>query len=286
MNRPLVTLAMPVRNCEKTIAVAVRSILNQTLPDWELLVLDDGSTDSTISEVLRFKDCRIKVFHDNQSKGLPVRLNEAIRITLGEYYARMDGDDVCYPKRLEMQVDYMRSHAEVDLLGGGLCVFGKEGRAVGKRISPANHDEICRRPYAGFPMAHPAFLGKRSWFQRWGFGTGGGACDQDLLLRSYTQSRFANLKEILLGYREEGIVFRKCFSYRMGFCSSLVARYEGMDVLRVALGWALNATKLSVEAFAITSGLEYKILEHRARPITEAEGVEWNRVWQICNQSQ
>ena len=97
MTKLLVTVAMPVRNCEKTIAAAVRSVLNQTFQDWEMLVVDDGSSDGTVAEVRRFEDKRIMLHLDGQSKGLPARLNEAIGVASGEYFARMDGDDVCYP---------------------------------------------------------------------------------------------------------------------------------------------------------------------------------------------
>jgi len=74
ISMPLVTIAMSVCNCETTVAAAVRSILNQTFQDWELLLFDDGSTDGTLAAVSRFQDGRIKVLHDNHSKGLPARL--------------------------------------------------------------------------------------------------------------------------------------------------------------------------------------------------------------------
>ena len=237
MSKPLISIAMPVRNCEQTVAAAVRSILNQTFTDWELLVIDDGSTDGTLAEVGRFQDGRIKVLHDNHSKGLPARLNESIGLADGEFYARMDGDDVCYPRRLELQVGHMQSHPDIHLLGGGLFVFGSGGRVLGKRIPPADHNAICRRPYSGFPVSHPAFFGRKKWFQAWLFSlVAGGAADQDILLRSYTQSRFANIPDIIIGYREEKVVFRKCFSYRVAFCRSLAANCRGGTICMTNTG--------------------------------------------------
>lgn len=284
MRQPLVTVVMPVRNCEKTVAVAIRSVLNQTFYDWKMLVLDDGSTDGTLAEMRRFDDARITVLHDKQSKGLPARLNEGIEQPAGGYYARMDGDDVCYPRRFELQVGYLETHPEVDLVGGGLCVFGKEGRVLGKRIHPADHNSICRRPYSGFPMSHPVFLGKSEWFRLWRFKVeAGGACDQDLLLRSFAQSRFANIPDILIGYREEKIVLHKCFTYRMAFCRSLMANCRGGRYWRTALGLALAAAKMSMDTIAVCSGLQHHLLRHRARPASQAEIAQWRQVWQSAN---
>lgn len=285
MRKGLVTIAMPVRNCEKTVAVAMRSVLNQTFQGWEMLVIDDGSTDGTLAEARRFQDARVRVFHDGYCKGLPTRLNEAIRLAEGEFYARMDGDDVCYPKRLELQLKYLESHPDVDLVGGGVLVFGNGGRVIGRRIPPGSHEEICVRPYSGFPMAHPLFFGKTFWFQIWQFTPlANGACDQDLLLRSYSSSRFANISEILLGYREERVVLRKCYEYRRAFCRSLNARRESESPSRRALGIAFHAAKLMVDFVAVSSGLQHRLLRHRARAVTGENVSEWRQVWQSANE--
>ena len=225
------------------------------------------------------------MLHDGQSKGLPVRLNEAIGLAGGGFYARMDGDDVCYPGRLELQLEFLRSHPEVDLVGGGLLVFGKGGRVIGRRIPPESHREICRRPYSGFPMAHPLFFGKASWFQIWRYSPQVRfGCDQDLLLRSYRSSRFANLPDVLLGYREERVMLRKCYRYRISMCRGLVARPESGSLSRRALGIALHAAKFMADTLAVSTGLRYHLLRHRARPVTGAEAAEWREVWQSANE--
>jgi glycosyltransferase involved in cell wall biosynthesis len=284
MTKPLVSIAIPVRNCETTVAAAVRSILNQTFQDWELLVLDDGSTDGTLAELSRFQDGRIKVLSDGHSKGLPARLNESIGLATGEYYARMDGDDVSYPNRLELQLAYLRSHPEVDLMGCGLIVFGEGGRVLGKRIPPTDHNTICRRPYSGFPMAHPAFFGRRKWFQSWLFRLeDGGACDQGLLLRSVPQSRFANLTDILIGYREEKILLRKCFLYRVAFCNSLVANCRKGSRYRTALGLTIATAKLCADTIAVSTGLQHRLLRNRARPVSSEDVLQWQQVWRTVS---
>src|SRR4051794_36827493 len=114
---PLVSIGMPVRNNEKTLGVAVRSIVRQTYPQWELLLINDGSTDGTLEVARGFCDERIRVIDEPESRGLPARLNQAVAAARGEYFARMDGDDLSYPERLERQVAYLQAHPEVDLVG-------------------------------------------------------------------------------------------------------------------------------------------------------------------------
>src|SRR5437867_2278373 len=106
MTQSLVSIAMPVRNCEETVAAAIRSILNQTFRVWELIIIDDGSSDGTFDEVHRFRDKCMVACHDGKTRGLVARLNEAIALASGRYFARMDGDDVSYPRRLELQLEY------------------------------------------------------------------------------------------------------------------------------------------------------------------------------------
>ena len=97
---------MPVRNCRSTIDVAIRSIRDQTFGDWELLVLDDGSTDGTPLVVEKhLEDPRIHLIADGRARGITTRLNQAISMSSkSTFFARMDGDDVSYPTRLERQV--------------------------------------------------------------------------------------------------------------------------------------------------------------------------------------
>src|SRR5579863_5206493 len=130
---PLISVGMPVLNCEKTLELAMRSIVRQSRGDWALIVIDDGSTDHTVEIARSFSDPRVLVCADGLHTGLSERLNEAIQLSRGEYFARMDGDDVAYPERFERQVRYLEEHPEVDLLGAGILVFKGSGCALGTR---------------------------------------------------------------------------------------------------------------------------------------------------------
>jgi hypothetical protein len=281
MKSPVITLAMPVRNCEETVGIAIQSILEQSFQDWELLAIDDGSRDGTLEHLRRFSDKRIRVIHHDDCKGLAVRLNEAVSAASGDYLARMDGDDISYPIRLETQLDYLLRHPEVDLVGTEMLVFGREGRALGKRTAPRTHNEICRSPLLGIPLAHPTFFAKTAWFRKWGYvGQTGAVCDQDLLFRAFRESRYANLPEILLGYREEKLSFKKLLGYRTAHYRSLCTNVKP-STGRVRMFLALIGLAKSVaDLVAISTGLKYRLLRHRAKPVTVAERTRWGEVWE------
>ncbi|PSB51390.1 glycosyltransferase family 2 protein, partial [Chroococcidiopsis cubana CCALA 043] len=92
--KPLVSIGMPVFNCEQVLTSAVNSIVNQTYQNWELILIDDGSKDKTLEVANSFSDPRIKVISDGLNLKLPRRLNQAISLSKGKYFARMDGDDI------------------------------------------------------------------------------------------------------------------------------------------------------------------------------------------------
>jgi glycosyltransferase involved in cell wall biosynthesis len=278
---PLVSIAMPVRNCEATLEPALRSILLQTLAAWELLLIDDGSDDRTLEIARSFPDRRVRIVSDGQKRGLPNRLNQAVAMSRGRYVARMDGDDVSYPQRLEKQVTFLEAHREVDLVGTWVVVFRSNGAALGKRAPFVEHAQITARPFAGFPVAHPTYCGRVGWFRRYGYREEAWREeDQDLLLRSYSSSRFANLGEILLGYREERIKLSSMVTARRNYGRSVALEFLRQRRPFLAL-WAVagQAAKAAVDTVAVATRLEYHLLRHRARRITEEEECAWRWVW-------
>lgn len=281
--RPFVSIGMPVFNCEITLGIAIRSILEQIYENWELLVIDDGSTDGTVEIAQQFKDARIRVISDGFHRGLSARLNQAIFLGTGEYFARMDGDDVSYPRRFKLQVEYLQEHPEVDLLGAGILVFKGHGQAMGTRTILAGHEEICRRPWAGFYLPHPTWIGKNSWFRTHLYRDKAVRMeDQDLMLRTYQTSRFASLSEILVGYREDAFSLRKALSGRFHFVKLLAG--DSLLKRNRQLMWrgvAEHLCKALAECFAVKAGMTYRILRHRALPVNERELREWQQVWEV-----
>ena len=200
---PLVTIALPVFNGGRNLRLAVQSILNQTFADWELLIIDDGSTDDALATLPQPLDPRIRILSDGRNKGLATRLNEAIGLARGSLFARMDHDDVAHQERLQRQVAFLRSHPEVDLLGAKCVTMSEDEKIVGELPSSVTHAEVCRRPWLGFYLAHPTWMGRIDWFRRHRYAEPGPYCceDQELLLRAYAESRYHALPDALLAYR-------------------------------------------------------------------------------------
>jgi glycosyltransferase involved in cell wall biosynthesis len=279
---PVVSIGMPLFNCEKTLGTALRSILKQTFQNWELLIIDDGSTDQTREVARSFEDPRVRVIADGEHRGLVARLNQAIDLGSGKYFARMDGDDVAFPDRLRRQADFLTENARIDLVGCGILVFGDSGRVLGVRHVAENHTEICGRPWAGFHLPHPTWMGRIEWFRSHRYDAKAvRAEDQELLLRTYSTSCFSCLPEILQGYREDQLVLRNILRGRYSFTIAVLRDFFEQKRYLTAIGGALGqCTKALVDVLAISTGLNHRILRHRARPARTEIVEDWSDVWE------
>ncbi len=278
---PLISIAMPVLNSEKTIAEAISSTILQSYPTWELLLLDDGSSDNTISVARRFADPRIRIFVDGEHKGLAARLNEAVRHAQGTYIARMDADDVMYPDRLRLQVNYLTAHPGTDLLGGSMLVFKGEGEAYALRRARTTHEQICGSFPSGMSLSHPTWMGKRSWFERHPYDcTMTRTEDRELLLRANRVSRYAALPEIVLGYREDSAVLAKKLPGRLALARGYLsyARRERQIIYGV-LGAAGEYAKAAKDVMMVGTGLGRALSRQHSTEISQAILEEWSDVW-------
>lgn len=277
MSTPLVSIAMPFYNAERTMGASIRSILLQSHAHWELLLCDDGSTDASRELARSFNDPRIVVWGDQRRLELGARLNECIKRARGEYLARMDADDIAYPRRLEKQLRFLADRPDVDLTGGWAVVFADGGQPVGKCDYPAAHADIARRPLHRFKLMHPTFMGKTSWFLRYRYRADAIRCeDLDLLFRARAGSRFANLPEIVLGYRQGSIDLRKCLRSRWMWCRCAGRYVNGAGRLRVV---AVEALKGCWDVLAVAARADAAWLRLRSAALNEEELREWRQVW-------
>lgn len=200
---PLLTVAMPIFNAGHYLKPAVLSISKQTFRDWELLIIDDGSTDNALQEIESICDQRIKILRDGMNKGLASRLNEAIGLARGRYFARMDQDDISYPERFERQIEFLQNDPRLDVAVVRAITITEENEIIGFVPCPLTHEEICAKPWQGFCFPHPIWMGKIEWFRKHKYATPGPYfCeDQELLLRSYSNSRFGSMDRVLFAYR-------------------------------------------------------------------------------------
>lgn len=199
----MVTVAMPIYNAGAYLRLAVLSIIAQTFEEWELLIIDDGSTDNALETIVDIRDPRIRIFRDGKNKGLAVRLNEACALAVGQYLARMDQDDVSYPERLRLQVEALQADPGLDLVAGRAITIDDNNVYTGMFAFAGTHAEICAQPWRGFVFPHPAWMGRLEWFLKHRYAEPAPYfCeDQELLLRTYRQSSFLALDRVVLAYR-------------------------------------------------------------------------------------
>lgn len=202
---PDISVLLPARNAADTIGAAIASLLHQTADNFELLVLDDASTDRTVEVAHAWDDPRIRILRSATQQGISRRLNEGIARASGRYIARMDADDWAFPERFAQQLAFLDSHADVDLLGTRAIVVDSRGALRHAFPFRQTHEQLCTRPWNGFYLCHPTWMGRAGWFRRWGYPDPDctRAEDQQLLLRSYRASRFHCLPQFLLAYRQD-----------------------------------------------------------------------------------
>lgn len=192
---------------------AVDSILNQTFEDFEFLIYDDGSEGECRKEVaeLEKRDARIRVLRGEENRGIAYGLNQCIRQARGKYLARMDGDDISLPRRLELQAAFLDTYPEYDYTGSGAALL-EQGKLWGIRQMP----ELPRKEdFLSFsPYIHPSVMFRREVFEKYGLYDTSDLCrrceDYELFIRLHIAgSQGYNLKEILLHYREEKSSYKK-----------------------------------------------------------------------------
>ena len=163
MSAPAVTVLMPVRNGERFVRAAIASILAQSWSGFELVIVDDGSTDGTAGVIASFGDARIRVIRNQSSEGLARALNRGLAAAQAPLVARHDSDDVAHPERLETQLAFLRANPEVVLLGAQVRVLDERGRASnppGWRRA-LTHDGIRFQSMFDNPFIHSSVVFRR-----------------------------------------------------------------------------------------------------------------------------
>ena len=200
---PRVSVVMPVYNGGAYVEEAVRSVLGQGFGDFELIAIDDGSTDGSggILTGLGEEDGRMRVVR-RENRGLVASLNEGIGMATGEFVARMDADDVCLPERLGRQVDFLDGEKEVAVVGSWMEGIGAE---FGRRWEhPADAAVVESALVFRSALAHPTVMMRRSLFSEEGFRydpTARHVEDLALWMSVAGRHRLANVPEVLLKYR-------------------------------------------------------------------------------------
>lgn len=204
--KPTISILLPVYNAGKFLRVALNSILKQTYSNFELIIVNDASTDDSLSILKTFanKDARIRLFTNTTNQGISYSLNRALRYAKADFIARMDADDIMFPDRLEKQLSYLQLHPYVVVVGGQCQVINYRGRVTGQKLFPVRHEDIYQLAFNRAPLQHPAIMVNRallpknfSWYQTNYIP----AEDLELFFRLFKYGRFANLPDFVLKYR-------------------------------------------------------------------------------------
>ncbi len=199
------TVLLPVYNGERYLRDTIQSLLTQTYTDFELLIIDDGSTDRSLEIIESFTDDRIKVLKNTERLKLSGALNRGMKEAKGKYIARMDADDIALPHRLQRQFEYMEQNPKVGMCGTAIEIFGNV--KTRKDIYPKTAEEI--KAYALFdcPFCHPTVMMRRDLFLKhdlWFDGSYYPTEDYELWGRAIDLFPTVNLGEVLLRYRVHG----------------------------------------------------------------------------------
>lgn len=200
---PRISVLMPAYNAEKYIAESIESILNQTFPDFEFIIINDGSTDNTAKIIRQYarRDKRIKFIDNRKNQGLIAVLNQGLDLCSGEYIARMDSDDISLPTRFEKQVAYMDANSDVGILGTSIMQFTNNGdENPSQKKSCVSYMDVA----FNCPVCHPSAMMRRAVLEKYGLRYRPEylhAEDYDLWAQAVLVTKIHNLPDILLRYR-------------------------------------------------------------------------------------
>ena len=223
MTRPAVSVLLPVYNGERFLREALDSMIGQTLSDFELLVVDDGSTDGTRAVLQEYADPRLRVVSTLHG-GLVAALEAGLAQARSNLLARMDADDVSLPARLERQIGVLDANPRLGLVGCGVEVIDEQGNVKEANSLPSRDRDLRRRLLLRNPFAHGSVVLRRDALQRaGGYSSSYGANeDYDLWRRIAREWELAAVPDVLYRYREHG----------SGVTATDVRRREQREALR------------------------------------------------------
>ncbi len=264
-NEVKVTIGLPFYNNESTLAIAIKSIQAQTLKEWTLILINDGSKDqsSKIAECF-LEDKRIVYINDGENLGLIKRLNQLSQLSQTKYLARMDADDISVPERLEMQLNFLEQNTDVDLVDTAMYSMDELQNPKGIR----GMQDLAKDPrdiLKSTLLNHASIMGKTKWFQKFQYNANFvRAEDYELWLRTHRVSKFARLK-IPLYIVREGRVSIKNYVRSMETMRLIFRQYGSGIVKPYEVNIELIKTYLKSNLYRLFGffGLQWMLSERR-----------------------
>jgi glycosyltransferase involved in cell wall biosynthesis len=204
MTNPLVSVVMPVYNAEKYLRQAIESILNQVFDNFEFIIINDGSTDSSVEIIKSYKDPRIILIENQINRGLVYSLNKGLDASRGDFIARMDADDISLPHRLQRQVNFLNDNPDIGVVGTAYLPIDEYKNPV---LPPMFRPEYPAGAkwylLLGSPLGHPTAMYRKALIQEAGGYHEGysHAEDYELWTRMSQITKICSIKDICLLYR-------------------------------------------------------------------------------------
>lgn len=282
-DRVSVSIGIPFLNARRYLADAVRSVFAQTHDDWELLLIDDGSTDGSIGVVQDLDDPRVRVLSDGSRRGLCARLNQIASLARGDYLARMDADDLMHPERIECQLKFLRANPSTDVVDTATFTVDDDLTPLGIRGD---------RPLDAGPAAvlrnglliHPTVTGRAEWFRRNPYDpVYVRAEDRELWSRTCARTKFARLLEPLFFYREGPAGNLENYLRTERTVRNILHRYGPPLVGARHTRLLVMRSRLKAMVYRIGTKLEVqgRLIKKRNRPLTPAEMREGRRILSV-----
>jgi len=263
-----VTIAIPFYNAEKFLLDAIKSVFVQTHNKWELILIDDGSTDKSLEIAKSINDPRVRVFSDGKNKKLAARLNEVVKLAKYDLIARMDADDLMSPTRIEKQVSILKNNPSIDLVTTGLFSVTDDLQPISVRWNKSktiSHSQLLRRNI----VVHAAIVARKSWFERNPYDTNlKVAQDYNSWLRASYNNDFKLqfMPEALYYYREENNTNIKKMLLAGKYGRKMFYKYGGRDKYFLILrSYIKNFIAVSI----VILGMNRLLLKRRGKSIMD-----------------
>lgn len=204
--QPILSVVMPVYNAGSFLVEAIESIRNQTHTNWELIAVDDYSTDNSWKTLKSFvkKDSRIKVYKNGKHRGVAGAANLALSFAKGTFIARMDADDISHPTRFARQITFLEKNKDVVAVGGQCELINEQGKKIGWKQFPTENNEIHALMFNRIPLQQPTLMVNTSLLPKdfvWYEDNFYSAEEVELLFRLFKYGNIRNMSAILLKYR-------------------------------------------------------------------------------------
>jgi hypothetical protein len=252
---PRVTVLMTVFNGERHLGEAIDSVLRQSFADFELLIVDDASTDGTAALLDAISSSRVRVTRNEENLGLTRSLNRRLALARGTIIARHDADDVSEPERLARQIAFLDANPDVALAGAWYRKIDEAGASLGERTLPVDHDRLCWALHFYCPIVHSAAVFRTSVVREIGGYDEAFvyAQDYDLWSRLAASYRVANVGELLVRYRVGATTLTATIGEQSGEVLRIAAR--NIEALGIAAPSAAEHRAMGALVMGDVSGL-------------------------------